>query len=644
MFVNVPLGLWSCVAAFALLRENGPPGPRRGLDLAGSVLVTGGLMLLVYALVRASESAGAPGPPGGCSAVAALSAGAFRGRGAAHPRAAHAPRHLPHARHRRRQRRATLLSAALVAMNLILTLYFQQVLDYPPLHTGLAFLPHGIAAAFAGPWGGRLANRIGPRNVLLLGTAMVLVCMGLLALISTRDTYWFHVLPVTVLMSFGLMPAFVTITILATSGAKPEDHGLVSGILNTTGQLGGALGLAVLVAVAAQARPRPRPPAWRDRSPGGGLPPGPVHRGRLRGLGPGAWRGRPPGRARRPAGPDFPPDPEMPRAPRDPNRIPPACRPHPGPETRAARPGGRHGDVPWPPSTTAPTPSTWAIPGFNARGRTVDHSWEALEEMVAFCHRHEVKVFLALNVLIFETELRHLLETLPRALALGVDAFIVQDLGLARLLRYLSPTQALHASTQMTVTNHEAIALTADLDLARYVLGPRGFPQRDGDHPRQYGQGTGGVRARGPVRGLFGQCLTSEGFGGRSANRGQCAQSCRMEYDLLVDGERRDLGDRRYLVSPKDLCGLDDIPRLMELGIDSFKIEGRLKTPQYVASTASAYRKAMARRHPARSAGPRRPADRLFPRLLQRLAGRGRSPAPGGRPLRLPPGPGHRAR
>ena len=79
------------------------------------------------------------------------------------------------------------------------------------------------------------------------------------------------------------------------------------------------------------------------------------------------------------------------------------------------------------------------FPGFNARGRTVDHTWEALEEMVAFCHRHEVKVFLALNVLIFEKELRQLLETLPRALALGVDAFIVQDLGLARLIRFLSP-------------------------------------------------------------------------------------------------------------------------------------------------------------------------------------------------------------
>ncbi|MDB5105058.1 MAG: collagenase, partial [Fibrobacteres bacterium] len=233
------------------------------------------------------------------------------------------------------------------------------------------------------------------------------------------------------------------------------------------------------------------------------------------------------------------------------------------------------------------------FPGFNARGRTVDHTWEALDAMIAFCHKHEVKVFLALNVLIFEGELRKLLEDLPRALRSGVDAFIVQDLGLARLIRFLSPSQAIHASTQMTVTNHESIALTADLGMARYVLG------REVSKPEMaLIRGKTDKELEVFVHGALcvsysGQCLTSEGFGGRSANRGQCAQSCRMEYDLMVDGEKRDLGARRYLVSPKDLCGLDDVAGLMEIGIDSFKIEGRLKTPQYVASTASAYKRAI---------------------------------------------------
>jgi putative protease len=233
------------------------------------------------------------------------------------------------------------------------------------------------------------------------------------------------------------------------------------------------------------------------------------------------------------------------------------------------------------------------FPGFNARGRTVDHSWEALEEMIRFCRMHEVKVFLALNVLVFEKELRDLLEALPKALALRPDAFIVQDLGLARLLRFLAPDQVLHASTQMTVTNHEAIRLTADLDLARYVLG-REVSLKEMELIRAGTEKELEVFVHGALCVAYsGQCLTSEGFGGRSANRGQCAQSCRMEYDLIVDGARMDLGARRHLVSPKDLCGLDDIPRLMEIGIDSFKIEGRLKTPQYVASASAAYKGAM---------------------------------------------------
>jgi putative protease len=234
------------------------------------------------------------------------------------------------------------------------------------------------------------------------------------------------------------------------------------------------------------------------------------------------------------------------------------------------------------------------FPGFNARGRAIDHSWDELEAMIAFCHAQEVKVFFALNVLLFEKELRGLAESLPRALAAGPDAIIVQDIGMARLLRFLCPQQIIHASTQMTVTSAEAIELTGDLDLARYVLG-REVSLREMSLIRAATDKELEVFVHGALCVSYsGQCLTSESFGGRSANRGQCAQSCRMEYDLLVDGEKRDLGARRYLVSPKDLCGLEEIPALAELGIDSFKIEGRLKTPQYVASTTSAYRRAIA--------------------------------------------------
>ncbi|MBC7457921.1 MAG: U32 family peptidase, partial [Bdellovibrionaceae bacterium] len=90
-----------------------------------------------------------------------------------------------------------------------------------------------------------------------------------------------------------------------------------------------------------------------------------------------------------------------------------------------------------------------------------------------------------------------------------------------------------------------------------------------------------------------GQCFTSESIGGRSANRGQCAQSCRFSYDLIVDGEKKNTVDRDYLVSPQDLCGIAEIPELMEIGVNSFKVEGRLKSPEYVASVASSYKDVM---------------------------------------------------
>lgn len=252
MFVNVPLGLLVLLAAARLLREPPREGPARSLDLAGSLLVTSGLMLLVYALVQASETGWRTGRTGilfaGAFALLALFVGVEkRTREPLMPLGIFALPGIAAA-----NLTMTLLSAALVAMNLILTLYFQQVLGYGPLATGLAFLPHGLAAAVAGPWGGRLANRIGPRSVLLLGTVLVLICMILLTFIGTRDAVLWYVIPLTAVMSFGLMPAFVTLTILATTGVEKKDHGLVSGILNTTGQLGGALGLAILVAVAAQ--------------------------------------------------------------------------------------------------------------------------------------------------------------------------------------------------------------------------------------------------------------------------------------------------------------------------------------------------------------------------------------------------------
>jgi putative protease len=231
------------------------------------------------------------------------------------------------------------------------------------------------------------------------------------------------------------------------------------------------------------------------------------------------------------------------------------------------------------------------LPGFNARGRTENFTLEALKEIIDFCHRYQVRVFIAANILIFEKELDVIRELLADVIALQPDAFIVQDIGLVRLIKAIAPDQIVHASTQMTITNAEAIALTADLNMQRYVLGR----ENSLDEIKKIRAATDKeleVFIHGALCVSYsGQCLTSESFGGRSANRGQCAQSCRLPYELIVDGKRFDDGTRPYVVSPQDLCGLDDVEALCEMGIDSFKIEGRLKSPAYVAESVKQYRR-----------------------------------------------------
>ena len=230
------------------------------------------------------------------------------------------------------------------------------------------------------------------------------------------------------------------------------------------------------------------------------------------------------------------------------------------------------------------------MPGFNARGRTATLPLDELKAMIDYAHLYGVKVFLAFNILIFEQELLEVVELLHAVLPLNPDASIVQDIGLVRLLKYIAPHHEVHASTQMTISNAEAIELTADLGITRYVLS-RELAIDEIAKLRAQTAKELEVFVHGALCVSYsGQCLTSESFGGRSANRGQCAQSCRLDYDLIVDGEVRDLGSKRYLVSPQDLCGLHDVSKLVDIGIESLKIEGRLKSPEYVASTVRSYR------------------------------------------------------
>jgi len=242
----------------------------------------------------------------------------------------------------------------------------------------------------------------------------------------------------------------------------------------------------------------------------------------------------------------------------------------------------------------------FGLPKFNARLRAENFTVEELPEVVAFCHRYGVKAYVALNVLIFTEELEAAAETLRALNRAGVDALIVQDIGLVRLAAQITPELPIHASTQMTITSPEGAEIVhRELGIDRIVLA-RELSLRELEKFRKTSDDPSStapeleVFVHGALCVAYsGQCLTSESLGRRSANRGECAQACRMPYEMIVDGALRDLGDKRYLLSPQDLAAVDEIPRLVAQGVASFKIEGRLKSPEYVAAVCQVYRKAL---------------------------------------------------
>ena len=229
--------------------------------------------------------------------------------------------------------------------------------------------------------------------------------------------------------------------------------------------------------------------------------------------------------------------------------------------------------------------------GFNARARANNFSLENLPETMALVHRAGARAYLTLNTLIFEPELPHVERMLRAVAQAGVDALIVQDPAIALLARALCPQLELHASTQMTVSSAEGMRFARGLGVTRVVV-PRELSTTEIRRLANQTDMELEVFIHGALcMSWSGQCLTSEAWGGRSANRGQCAQSCRLPYDLVVDGQTRDLGDVRYLLSPKDLAGVRAVPDLVDIGVHSLKIEGRLKGPQYVMTTVQGYRR-----------------------------------------------------
>lgn len=231
--------------------------------------------------------------------------------------------------------------------------------------------------------------------------------------------------------------------------------------------------------------------------------------------------------------------------------------------------------------------------GFNARARAANFALTDLPELIAFLHRNGVRGYVTLNTLAFSDELESL-EALVRQIALaGADAVLVQDLGLPRLIRATAPGLPIHASTQMTMTSAECIALLEPLGIERVVVARELSVKEIAEI-----HGATSMPLEVFVHGALcvaysGQCLTSESLGGRSANRGQCAQACRLPYELVCDDADVELGDQKYLLSPQDLAAYALVPELIAAGAVSLKIEGRLKTPEYVANITRHYRQAI---------------------------------------------------
>ncbi|HIK16935.1 MAG TPA: U32 family peptidase [Leptolyngbyaceae cyanobacterium M33_DOE_097] len=235
---------------------------------------------------------------------------------------------------------------------------------------------------------------------------------------------------------------------------------------------------------------------------------------------------------------------------------------------------------------------------FNARMRAENFTIADLPRLMEWLHQRGVKGYVTLNTLIFQAELAAVERYLRSIISAGVDAVIVQDVGLCRLIRQLSPDFPIHASTQMTITSAAGVNFAKQLGCQLVVLARECSLKEINRIQQQLSDRALSLPLEVFVHGALcvaysGQCLTSEALGGRSANRGECAQACRMPYELIADGQVVDLGDRRYLLSPQDLAGFAVLPEIVRSGVTCLKIEGRLKAPEYVANVTQVYRQAL---------------------------------------------------
>ena len=220
---------------------------------------------------------------------------------------------------------------------------------------------------------------------------------------------------------------------------------------------------------------------------------------------------------------------------------------------------------------------------FSARKNAVNFTWEEIRKAVRYCHIRGVRVFLALNTLIGEDELPLFEKAVVKAAETGVDALIIQDLGAAKIAKTVCPDMPIHASTQLTASNVYDVKDFQDRGFSRVVLS-RELSEKEINHIYTETGAEIEAFAHGALCISFsGKCLMSSFIGGRSGNRGMCAQPCRQMYFCGKN--------KGYLLSPRDLCLADDLEKMADAGVRSFKIEGRMKSPEYVATVTGIYRK-----------------------------------------------------
>ena len=231
---------------------------------------------------------------------------------------------------------------------------------------------------------------------------------------------------------------------------------------------------------------------------------------------------------------------------------------------------------------------------FGARAFADNFTDDELSEAIDYCHLYDVKVYVTINTLIFDNEINNLLKYVETLIKFGVDAIIVQDLGIIKLLKNTFPNLEIHASTQINCNNNEMVKYLKDLGIKRIVFARENTLKEINNISEEIEKE---VFIHGALCVSYsGQCLFSSMIGGRSGNRGYCAGPCRLPYKLLkVNNGKEQIvkTDGEYLLSMKDLCTIENLDEILKNNIDSLKIEGRMKRYEYVYLVTSIYRKAI---------------------------------------------------